>query len=543
MAFTVLGLTGSRLADPAAALYLDGRLAAAVEEERFVRERHAPGSMPREAARFCLESAGIALDAADVVAVALPPGGESADDRARVGAFLEELGFDPAKTRITTVDYLDAHAASAYLGSGFAERTAILCLAESGSFFGYGEAGRIHRLHESAWPHSLWALYGAMTEYLGFEMGDGEYKLMGMAPYGDARRYDLSRLARFEDGELVVDTSYVNVADHERYEADGRRYAFSQRLVDWLGRPRRGDAADEPYVHYAAATQALFENLVGRMIDHHLGDVLRDTGRIAFAGAGALNVKLNQRIVARADVRELFVQPAAGDAGTALGAAAAVSAKHGVVVERMEHVYLGARYTNEDVVAACRAHSVPPRWQVIDDVPRRVARLLADGHPVAWFQGRMEFGPRALGARSILGCPSVPGVADRINEQIKFRERWRPFGPAMLDRVAPRMLAGEHPAPFMTLTFDVVEDWKSRVPEVVHEDGTARAQVVRRELHPRYYALIEELEKLTGNGVVLNTSLNRRGEPIVCSPQDALDMFFGCDLRYLVMEDVLAEKG
>ncbi|BAL22937.1 carbamoyltransferase C-terminal domain-containing protein [Azoarcus sp. KH32C] len=543
MAFTVLGLSGSRTCDPAAALYVDGRLVAAAEEERFLRERHARGRMPREAARFCLASAGIAPDEVDVVAVALASHGESVEDRARVEAFLGDLGFDVARTPIESVSYLDSHAASAYHCSGFTERTAILGLTESGSFVGYGEGGRIHRLRESPYPHSLWALYGALTEYLGFEMGDGEYKLMGMAPYGDPRRCDLSRLARFEGGELVVDTSYVNVADSERYVEDGRSYPFSRRLVDWLGPPRRGDAADEPYVHYAAATQALFEVLVLRMIDHDLGDILRETGRIAFAGAGALNVKLNQRVVARGDVRELFVQPAAGDAGAALGAAAAVSAKRAVAVERMEHVYLGPRHTNGDVIAACIAHPARPRWQMLDDVPGRVARLLADGHPVAWFQGRMEFGPRALGARSILGCPSVAGVADRINEQIKFRERWRPFGPAMLDRVAPQMLAGVHLAPFMTLTFDVADSWKSRVPEVVHEDGTARAQVVRRELHPRYYALIEELEKLTGNGVVLNTSLNRRGEPIVCSPQDALDMFFGCDLRYLVMEDVLVEKG
>jgi carbamoyltransferase len=178
----------------------------------------------------------------------------------------------------------------------------------------------------------------------------------------------------------------------------------------------------------------------------------------------------------------------------------------------------------------------------LDDVPCDTARLLAAGNPVAWFQGRMEFGPRALGARSILGCPSVTGIADRINAQIKFRERWRPFCPSVLDRVAPQMIQSHHPAPFMTITFDVAESWKARIPEVVHRDGTARVQVVDEASNPRYYALLEHLEALTGNAVVLNTSLNRQGEPIVCTPADALAMFVGSDLEYLVMEDVLVTK-
>ena len=176
-------------------------------------------------------------------------------------------------------------------------------------------------------------------------------------------------------------------------------------------------------------------------------------------------------------------------------------------------------------------------------MPQKVAKILADGNPVAWFQGRMEFGPRALGGRSILGCPSSAGVAGLINEQIKFRERWRPFCPSMLDRVAPEMFKSNHPAPFMTFTFEVNEAWKTRVPEVVHEDGTARAQALSKKFHPRYYELMEEMEKLTGNGVVLNTSLNRRGEPMVCSPEDALNMFFGSDLQFLIMENVLVVKN
>jgi carbamoyltransferase len=209
----------------------------------------------------------------------------------------------------------------------------------------------------------------------------------------------------------------------------------------------------------------------------------------------------------------------------------------------MTHVYLGPSFSNEQVIEACRAHAGKPVFELLEDVPSQVAALLAQGNPVAWFQGRMEFGPRALGARSILGCPSIEGVADRINEQIKFRERWRPFCPSMLGHVAKDMFKVDHPAPFMTFTFEVNEQWKSRVPEVVHQDGTARGQVVDPDSNPRYYALLEEMEKLTGNAVVLNTSLNRRGEPVVCTPEDALDMFFASDLRFLVMEDVLCTKA
>jgi carbamoyltransferase len=340
-----------------------------------------------------------------------------------------------------------------------------------------------------------------------------------------------------------VDTTLVNTLGLRRYKENGRGFYFSPKLVRWLGPRRRDESADEPYIHYAAAIQKLFEEHCLRLLDTHLGELLRETGRLAFAGGGALNVKLNQRIVARPDVRELFVQPASGDSGTALGAASYVAAERGERIQPMTHVYLGPCFSASACHDAVAARAEPLECKRLADVPGDTAALLAAGHPVAWFQGRMEFGPRALGARSILGCPSTPGIADRINAQIKFRERWRPFCPSVLDRVAPAMIGTDHPAPFMTITFDVTEEWRGRVPEVVHADGTARVQVVSAGQHPRYYRLLEQMELLTGNGVLLNTSLNRRGEPIVCTPDDALDMFFGSDLQYLVLEDYLVTKG
>ena len=575
MALTILGLSGAVSHDASAALYIDGKLVAAAEEERFVRDKHAKNRMPFEAAKFCLEFAGIQPKDVDVVAIPFAPIGLAgkarwhyakrywyAPDRAldailtgnrhfyryrkRIEACLAQLGFDLNKTGIVPVEHHLAHASSAYHCSGFKEKTAILGIDGKGeyatTFFGYGENGRIHKIKEFFDPDSLGGLYGAITEYLGFEMLDGEYKVMGMAPYGDPTRYDFSRLAKFENGELTINTDYANVIGLRRYKENGKGYYFSPKLIEWLGPKRTGDIADDPYIHYAASMQKLFEDLSLQMMDYYLGDILRETGRLAFAGGGALNVKLNQKIIARPEVKELFVQPASGDSGTAIGAASYVSTQRGVPVEKMEHVYLGPAYSNDEVIAACVAHPAKPQWQKVDAVPQRIGKLLADGNPVAWFQGRMEFGPRALGGRSILGCPSVPGVADRINAQIKFRERWRPFCPSMLDTVGPQMLQSAHPAPFMTFTFEVAEEWKARVPEVVHEDGTSRAQVLKREYNPRYYDLMLEMERLTGNGVVLNTSLNRRGEPMICSPADALNMFFGSDLEYLVMEDVLVTK-
>ncbi len=572
----ILGISGAVGHDPSAALFVDGELVAAAEEERFIRDKHAKGRFPYESARFCLEYAGIRPEQVNMVAfpyAEIPLTSPArwhyairhwyAPDRLLTAIFngnrrfrrnmchlkklVSDLNIGGGNVPIHPVEHHLAHASSAYHLSGFREKTAILGIDGKGeyatTFFGYGENGRIHKIKEFYDPDSLGGLYGALTEYLGFEMLDGEFKVMGMAPYGDPERFDLSRIIDYDEKGFRVNTKLVNVIGLRRYkDSAGKGYYFSPELVQWLGPKREGDEIDDPYVDYAASIQRILEEVSLGLIDHYLGDILRETGRICFAGGVALNVKLNQRIIARPDVKELFVQPAASDAGTAIGAASYVSNEQGETVRPMQHAYLGPRYTTEQCIEACERHEARPKWARIDDVPQRAAEIMAAGNPLAWFQGRMEFGPRALGNRSILGVPNIPGIADRINEQIKYRERWRPFCPSMLDRVAPDMLQTDHPAPYMTFTFDVAEGWAERVPEVVHEDGTARAQVVTREVNPRYYRLIEELEKLTGNGVILNTSLNRRGEPMVCSPTDALNMFFGSELQYLIMEDILIRK-
>ena len=572
----VLGLSGAVNHDASAALYIDGKLVAAAEEERFLRDKHAKGKMPYEATKFCLEYAGIKPEQVDIVAFPYAEVGLKsrarwhyakrhwyAPDRALTALFsgnrrywrnhrnvmklLDDLGIGAKRVQFMPVEHHLAHASSAYHLSGFKEKTAIIGIDGKGeyatTFFGYGENGEIHKIKEFFDPDSLGGMYGALTEYLGFEMLDGEFKVMGMAPYGDPKRFDFSRLIDCKDGEFRVNNKLVNTVGWRRYKKNGKGYFFSPKLIDWLGPMREGDEKDEPYIDYAASIQDLLEKTALHLIDYYLGDIIRETGKVAYAGGVALNVKLNQRIIAMPGVKELFVQPAASDAGTAIGAASYASQIAGVPVEKMEHVYLGPKYTTEECMDACDNYSQPVKWQRMSNVPAETAKILADGNPVSWFQGRMEFGPRALGNRSILGSPSHSGVADRINAQIKYRERWRPFCPSMLDTIAPEILQTDHPSPYMTFTFDVAESWKDRIPEVVHEDGTARAQIVTEKTNPRYYALLQEMEKLTGNGVVLNTSLNRRGEPMVCSPTDALNMFFGSDLQYLVMEDILVTKS
>lgn len=340
MALTVLGLSGAVSHDPSAALYIDGKLVAAVEEERFVRDKHAKNRMPYESAKFCLEQAGIEPADVDVVAIPFAPISimekarwhyakryAYAPDRAldaillgnrrykryykRIEWCLQQLGFDLKKIKIQPVEHHLAHASSAYHCSGFKEKTAILGIDGKGeyatTFFGWGENGRIHKIKEFYDPDSLGGLYGAITEYLGFDMLDGEFKVMGMAPYGDASKYDFSRLAKFENGELVINTDYANVIGFRRYKEKGKGYYFSPKLIEWLGPKREGDIADDPYIHYAASIQALFEKLALEMMDYYLGDIIRETGKVAFAGGCALNVKLNQKIISRPEVKELFV--------------------------------------------------------------------------------------------------------------------------------------------------------------------------------------------------------------------------------------------
>jgi carbamoyltransferase len=570
----VLGLSGAVGHDPSAAIVVDGRTVAAAEEERFTRDKHAKGQQAERAARYCLEQAG--LQPADVQIVAYPFAPISllgparwhyagrhlyAPDRALVAIFngnrryrrnvanvfamLRRIGIDPQAVKFVPVEHHLAHASSAYHLSGYTD-AAIMSIDGIGEYcttwFGYGERGRIKCLKQFYAPDSLGGFYGAVTEFLGFEMLDGEYKVMGMAPYGEPGRIDVSRLLRWSERRFKINTRLVNCVGWRRYKRDGKGTFFAQRLLELWGEPRRSDDIDEPYVHIAAAVQKTLEDVVLALMRHYLGERIKQTGRLCYAGGVALNVKCNQRIIRWLQPDgELFVQPAASDAGTALGAATYAAHQAGDRIQPMQHAYLGPEYSNAQIEQALNKRGV--QYQPAASITDAASDLLARGEVVAWFQGRMEFGPRALGNRSILANPAVPGIADTINAQIKYRERWRPFCPSLLDRAAHDILQSSHPSPYMTFTFDVADKWKSRIPEVVHRDGTARPQIVTPVSNRRYYELIEKFAAKTHVPVLLNTSLNRRGEPMVCSPDDALNMFYGSDLQNLAIGDFLVRKS
>jgi carbamoyltransferase len=570
----VLGLSGAVGHDPSAALLVDGKIVAAAEEERFNRNKHSKGLQPELSAQFCLKYAGLKPGDVQVVAYPYAPISIFGPERwhyawrhlytpdraivailngnrryqrnvANVFAMLEKIGIDPKRVKFVPVEHHLAHASSAYHLSGY-RNAAIMSIDGIGEYcttwFGHGKDGAIHCLKEFFAPDSLGGFYGSITEFLGFEMLDGEYKVMGMAPYGDAGKIDLSPLIKWDETGFKINTRYINCLGWRRYKRDGRGLFFAQRLVDLWGPARQGDDIDEPYVHIAAATQKLLEDIVLALAKFYLGEHIARTNRLCYAGGVALNVKCNKALIEYLGPGgELFVQPAASDAGTALGAATYAAHGLGDTILPMDHAYLGPEYSNNEIEAALQKRGV--RYEKCKSITDACSDLLAAGEVVAWFQGRMEFGPRALGNRSILGNPARKGTADLINAQIKYRERWRPFCPSIADHVAHDLLQSNHPSPYMTFTFDVAEKWKTRIPEVVHVDGTARPQVVTAQSNRRYYELIERFAAKTHVPVLLNTSLNRRGEPIVCTPDDALNMFYGSDLQNLAIGDFLVRKS
>lgn len=558
----VLGI-GGYSHDSAAALVCDGMLVAAVAEERLTRNKH-QGGIPKEAVSFCLGQAGLTMADVDHVGAYMKPGLRV---RRRLGYRTKQLHHGPhyaaaymgyellhnlryvrglkelvgTRPKLHYMEHHPAHAASAFLVGPF-EEAALLSVDYVGEFastwMGVGRGASISSIGEIGYPHSLGVFYSGITDYLGFLRASDEYKVMGLASYGEPEFIDRFReIVREAPEGYALDLSYFTC--HYR---PGSKYGyFSKKFVDLFGPPRK---KDEPVVDrhaaVAASAQAVLEETVLRLA----AKLYDQTGlkKLCMAGGVALNCAMNGRLLREGPFDEIYIQPAAGDDGIAVGAAFRLYHDHSGV-ERgfvMDHAYFGPEYGNPEIESALQRDGAA--YRKFDAVEQEAATHLADGKIVGWFQGAMEFGPRALGARSILADPTRAEMKDRLNAEVKFREEFRPFAPSCLAERAPDYFEGCADSPFMLFVHSVRPERREEIPAVTHVDGTARVQTVTRDANPRYYKLIQVFERLRGVPVVLNTSFNVMGEPIVNTPEDALRCFRNTGMDVLVMGDFVVTK-
>ncbi len=577
--------------DAAAAIVRDGEILAAAQEERFSRKKHDP-RFPRHAINYCLGEAFIepseldgvvlyddpllSLDRVVKNAVTVAPGGREhfaaacrgmLGAKARFGEDIEAtLGERP---RLLVTQHHMAHAASCFYPSPF-ESAAILVVDGVGEWatctLGFGDGAQIEAIEEIRYPHSLGLLYSAMTYYCGFKVNSGEYKLMGLAPYGEPRYASLIRdklIDVKDDGSFRLDTSYFGYLDSA--------FITNKQFDDLFGGPAREREAliTRKQMDLAASIQQVIEDVILKLVAH--ARRLTGTKRLTMAGGVALNCVANGRVLRESGLDELFIQPAAGDAGGALGAALLVSHqlfKAPRVVnphDALSGSLLGPRFAPHEVAAILDRQGWPSH-QIADpdELSRTVASALADGKVVGYFAGRMEFGPRALGARSILGDPRRPEMQSLMNLKVKFRESFRPFAPAILANRVSEYFDLEKESPYMLLVAPVktehvlatppmpaesddmlaiINQTRSIIPAVTHVDGSARVQTVDPQRNPDFARLLSAFEELTGCPVLVNTSFNVRGEPIVCTPQDAYRCFMRTDIDLLVIEDRLLWKS
>jgi carbamoyltransferase len=551
--------------ESSAALVKDGILIAAAEEERFTRRKH-DNRFPTAAIDYCLREAGITMKDVAYAGFYWQPwkgvlkrlwwlfryfpaslqtfrGGKHW--RGSVGTLGSHLGV-PLKLRrmgfrgkFYFVDHHDSHAASAFLVSPYdsaAILTVDLCGEDCTTLFAHGSGNRIKPLRRFFLPHSVGIFYAALTQFLGYRANSDEYKVMGLASYGrPAFAETFARMVRFDQGRLSNDSSWF--AFHL-----GSDNCYSHRFVDTFGPPcpdeHHVDA--EPYRNLAASGQKLTEDLMEQMASWCRAQT--GEANLCLAGGVALNAVANGKLLDKQIFQRIWVQPAASDAGCSIGI------PFHIWHERlgrprqfvMEHAYWGPAYPESAIQQAIATHGLVARR--VDDVERQTAALLAEGKVIGWYQGRMEWGPRALGNRSILADPRRADMKDAINSKVKFRELYRPFAPSVLEEDASRFfhVAGE--APFMTTVCRVRDDVKDVIPAVTHVDGTARIQTISRAHNPRYWALVDAFKSLTGVPVVLNTSFNVRGEPIVCTPDDAVRCFLKTDIDCLVLGDYICTR-
>jgi carbamoyltransferase len=594
---TILGLSAF-YHDSAACLVRDGEIVAAAQEERFTRRKH-DHRFPHEAVAYCLKEAGLGLDDVDCVAfydkplvkferlmetyLAYAPVGFASylkgmptwlKEKLNIqGLIRKELGY---KGKLLFGDHHESHAASAFYPSPFKE-AAILTVDGVGEWatasYGVGRGRELEILKQMKFPHSLGLLYSAFTAFTGFKVNSGEYKLMGLAPYGEPKYVEtiLKELVDIhEDGSLHLNLRYF-IFPHHAARMTGNRF---EKLFGAARKPESPITQRE--MDLARSIQVVVEEVVLRMARH----VRRETGmeNLCMAGGVALNCVANGRLLREGIFKNLWIQPAAGDAGGALGVSLAVyhryfeKERNGHLGsddgggehywDRMKGTLLGPRFTEAEIEAFLTERNIPHEKVERATLPARVASLIADERVVGLMQGRMEFGPRALGARSIIGDARSPRMQSVMNLKIKYRESFRPFAPSVLRERVSDYFELETDSPYMLLVANVREEHRilepagaenlngieklkvprSTIPAVTHVDYSARIQTVRREMNPLYYDIISAFYEQTNCPVIVNTSFNVRGEPIVCTPEDAYRCFMRTEMDYLVLENFILDK-
>jgi carbamoyltransferase len=554
-----LGFNYSQMHDSSACIARDGELLFAVAEERISRIKHDAG-FPLNAIRACLQFAKVTPDQLDYVCQGWPPPARgfltdlkcfasgqypvtylNVLNSARVFASMAHQNggfksftrhFGPTRAQMRFVDHHLAHAISAYSYSAF-DRAAVVVMDGRGAWeassIWYGHDGRLDHVLTIPWPNSLGLFYAQFTQYLGFVPNSDEWKVMGLAPYGNPG---------VNLGEFIS-------LNHETYNVNApllfeRRNGVSA-IAKRLGPERTPESEiDDTFKNIAFAVQDACEAAMLALVK--LATEKTGCRNVCLAGGVALNSKANGKIQASGMVDNIFIQPAASDDGVALGAVFAPYLDGGgrLPMKPMRHAYLGPEFSDEEIEKSLQTYKL--RASRLNDIAATAADLLANGKIIGWFQGRMEFGPRALGHRSILADPRDPEMNAKVNNAVKFREWWRPFAPSMLKEVAGEYLEHACDSPFMILTNPVRPEKRDVIPSVTHVDRSARPQTVEKEISPLYWDLINEFGKRTGVPVLMNTSFNLRGEAIVNTPTDAIRTFFSSGMDALVIGSFLVEK-
>jgi carbamoyltransferase len=561
--------------DAAAAIIKDGELLAAVEEERFNRKKHCAG-FPVESVRYCLEVAKVPLDKIDHVGISRDPSAhlhkkvlfslkrlknlsgqivERLANAAKVRDLRKELvsalgSSAELRAEFHNVEHHKAHMASCFFVSPF-ERAAILSIDGFGDFistmWGSGEGNSMKVLGQVEYPHSAGIVYTATSQYLGFPKYGDEGKVMGLAPYGKPRYVQQFReIIKSDDRGFKLDLDFF------RHDSEGVDMTwddgsptigqiFSDKFIEILGPARsKGEPLTSRHEDVAASLQARLEEVSFEIL-RRLHDQTK-LDRLCLAGGVAYNSVMNGKILLNTPFKEIYIQPAAGDAGTAIGVCyyiynSALGQPRSYV---MEHAYTGPEFSQQQIAAVLKQNALSGRELNPRELTQMAAQAIADGKVVGWFQGRMEFGPRALGNRSIVVDPRRADMKDILNARIKKREPFRPFAPSILEERVGEYFEQTHPSPTMLMVHQVKAEKRHVIPAVTHVDGSGRLQTVSRTVNPLYHQLISDFEKLTGVPVVLNTSFNE-DEPIVCNPQEAIDCFQRTQMDALFLGNYLVE--